>query len=93
MLTWMANSASYWFRATFNLVIDGYENTTGGGKCVFTATSGGKYVFTATSGGKYAFTVTSCSKYAFTTTSGSKYAFTATSSVFLPVYDEVEVRV
>ena len=49
--------------------------------------------FTTTSGGKYAFTNTSGGKYAFTNTSGSKYAFTATSSVFIPVYDEVEVRV
>ena len=59
----MATSASYYFRANFNFVIDGYEDTTGGSKCVFTATSGGKCVFTATSGGKCVFTATSGGKW------------------------------
>ena len=59
----MATSASYSFRANFNFVIDGYEDTTGGGKCVFTATSGGKCVFTATSVGKCVFTATSGGKW------------------------------
>ena len=59
----MATSASYYFRANFNFVIDGYEDTTGGGKCVFTATSGGKCVFTATSVGKCVFTATSGGKW------------------------------
>ena len=63
MLTWKAYSASYWFRANFNFVIDGYEDTTGGGKCVFTATSVGKCVFTATSVGKCVFTATSGGKW------------------------------
>ena len=59
----MATSASYSFRANFNFVIDGYEDTTGGGKCVFTATSVGKCVFTATSVGKCVFTATSGGKW------------------------------
>ena len=35
MSTWMANSASYWFRANFNFVIDGYEDTTAWGTATF----------------------------------------------------------
>ena len=59
----MLNPASLCFRANFNFVIDGYEGTTGGGKCVFTATSVGKCVFTATSVGKCVFTATSGGKW------------------------------
>ena len=59
----MTTSASFHFRANFNFVIGGYEDCTGGGKCVFTATSGGKCVFTATSVGKCVFTVTSGGKW------------------------------
>ena len=59
----MSNLASFRLHANFNFVIDGYEDTTGGGKCVFTATSGGKCVFTATSGGKCVFTATSGGKW------------------------------
>ena len=60
--TCMNNLASFQTPANFNFVIDGYEDTTGGGKCVFTATSGGKCVFTATSVGKCVFTATSGGK-------------------------------
>ena len=69
----MNNLASFRLHANFNFVIDGYEDTTGGGKCVFTATSGGKCVFTATSVGKCVFTATSVGKCVFTATSGGKW--------------------
>ena len=69
----MSILASFRIHANFNFVIDGYEDTTGGGKCVFTATSGGKCVFTATSVGKCVFTATSVGKCVFTATSGGKW--------------------
>ena len=75
----MSNLASFRLNANFNFVIDGYEDTTGGSKCVFTATSVGKCVFTATSGGKCVFTATSVGKCVFTATSVGKCVFTATS--------------
>ena len=59
----MINLATFQLPANFNFVIDGYEDTIGGGKCVFTSTSGGKCVFTATSGGKCVFTATSGGKW------------------------------
>ena len=58
----MSNLASFRLHANFNFVIDGYEDITGGGKCVFTATSVGKCVFTAASVGKCVFTATSGGK-------------------------------
>ena len=69
----MSNLASFRLHANFNFVIDGYEDTVGDGKCVFTATSDGKCVFTATSGGKCVFTATSGGKCVFTATSGGKW--------------------